>query len=142
MKMQEIEPVGAHPWHRSFDPQMVRQWRIQDFPEVGPPTLQGVPRIILPSFPKILNNIERIWTRGGARPSRPLRSATVRVADGVVDVEGTHGTPSVMGLILSIYYAFWEKYTEVRLVLPWGWHHSVYEILDSFDDQRTLNLVM
>ena len=47
------------------------QWRIQDFSEVGAPTLQGR---FCQNFQK-LHEIERIWTPGG-RPSRPLRSAT------------------------------------------------------------------
>ena len=50
------------------------QWRIQDFPEVGAPTLQGRQHTILPSFPKKLHEIERIWI-GGRIPHIPLRSA-------------------------------------------------------------------
>ena len=55
------------------------QWRIQDFPEEGAPTLQGgAPTYDFAKFSQKLHEIERIWApRGGARPSRPLRSATV-----------------------------------------------------------------
>ena len=45
------------------------QWRIQDFPEEGAPTLKEA--IIWPFFSQKLHEIERIWTpRGGARPWR------------------------------------------------------------------------
>ena len=46
------------------------QWRIQDFPEEGAPTLQaGEPTYDFAKFSQKLHEIERIWTpRGGARP--------------------------------------------------------------------------
>ena len=47
------------------------QWRIQDFPEEGAPTLKEA--IIWPFFSQKLHEIERIWTPpGGAHPWRPL----------------------------------------------------------------------
>ena len=52
------------------------QWRIQDFPEEGAPTLKEA--IIWPFFSQKLHEIERIWNPGGARiPGAPLRSANV-----------------------------------------------------------------
>ena len=50
------------------------QWRIQDFSEVGAPTLQGAPTYHFAKFSPKLHKIERIWTPG-ARPLRPLKSA-------------------------------------------------------------------
>ena len=47
------------------------QWRIQDFPEEGAPTLQrGAPTYDFAKFPQKLHEIERIWPPGGggARP--------------------------------------------------------------------------
>ena len=47
------------------------QWRIQDFTEVGAPTLGGVgaPTYDFAKFSQKLHEIERIWNpRGGARP--------------------------------------------------------------------------
>ena len=44
------------------------QWRIQDFPEEGAPTLQGAPTYVFSKFPQKLHEIERIWLGGGARP--------------------------------------------------------------------------
>ena len=40
------------------------QWRIQDFAEVGAPTLGGggAKILFLSNFPKKLHEIERIWT--------------------------------------------------------------------------------
>ena len=52
------------------------QWRIQDFSEEGAPTPQGAPTYDFAIFSPKLHEIERIWALGGARPSRPLRSAT------------------------------------------------------------------
>ena len=54
------------------------QWRIQDFPKGGVPTLGGGRwHTNLPNFPQKRHEIERIWTRGGARfPRAPLRFAT------------------------------------------------------------------
>ena len=42
------------------------QWRVQDFPEVGTPTLQGAPTYDFAKFSQKLHEIERIYTRGGA----------------------------------------------------------------------------
>ena len=44
------------------------QWRIQDFPEVGVPTLQGAPTYDFAKISQKLHEIERIWT-GGVRPN-------------------------------------------------------------------------
>ena len=52
------------------------QWRIQDFPEVGAPTLRGGTNIHFAKFSQKLHGIERILTPGGARPSRPRWPAT------------------------------------------------------------------
>ena len=38
------------------------QWRIQDFPEVGTPSLQGAPTYYFAKFSQKLHEIERIWT--------------------------------------------------------------------------------
>ena len=40
------------------------QWRIQDFPEVGAPTLQGAPTYDFAKFPQKPHEIERICIRG------------------------------------------------------------------------------
>ena len=51
------------------------QWRIQDFSEVGTPTLggRGAPTYDFAKFSEKLHEIERIWTLGeGTHPSRPL----------------------------------------------------------------------
>ena len=45
-----------------------KQWRIQDFPAVGAPTLQGTPTYDFAKFSQKLHGIEKIWTWG--RPSR------------------------------------------------------------------------
>ena len=55
------------------------QWRIQDFPEEGAPTLQGgAPTYDFAKISQKLHEIERIWTPGGGRASKILlcRSAT------------------------------------------------------------------
>ena len=53
------------------------QWRIQDFPEEGEPTLQGAPTYDFAKFPQKLHEIERIWTRGGGASNILLcRTAT------------------------------------------------------------------
>ena len=56
------------------------QWRIQDFPEGGAPTLKGggAPTYYLPHFSqKLHENKEILAERGRARiPGAPLRSAT------------------------------------------------------------------
>ena len=55
------------------------QWRIQDFPEEGAPTLQGgAPTYDFAKFSQKLHEIERIWTPRGGRASKILlcRSAT------------------------------------------------------------------
>ena len=41
------------------------QWRIQDFPEVRAPTLQGAPTYDFAKISQKLHEIERIWTLGG-----------------------------------------------------------------------------
>ena len=43
----------------------LNQWRIQDFPEVGAPTLQGAPTYDFAKISQKLHKIERIWTPGG-----------------------------------------------------------------------------
>ena len=60
------------------------QWRIQDFPEVGTPTLAGVaPKYDFATFSQKLHEIERIWTLkgGGGCASKLLlwRSATAYI---------------------------------------------------------------
>ena len=53
------------------------QWRIQDFPEEGALSPKiGSPTYYLANFSQKLHENEEILGRGGARPSRPLRSAT------------------------------------------------------------------
>ena len=67
--------------------EVASQWRIQDFPEVGTPTPGGgAPTYDFAKFSQKLHEIERIWTRG-ARPSRPIRSAT---APRTTKAGGTH----------------------------------------------------
>ena len=54
------------------------EWRIQDSPEIGAPTLQvgrGAPTYDFAKNSQKLHEIERIWI-GGDVPSAPLRSAT------------------------------------------------------------------
>ena len=48
----------------------INQWRIQDFPEEGAPTLKTA--IILQFFCQKLHENERIWTPGGRVPGAPL----------------------------------------------------------------------
>ena len=53
------------------------QWQIQDFPEVGAPTLRGAPTYDFAKISQKLHEIERIWTpRGGASKILLCRSAT------------------------------------------------------------------
>ena len=47
---------------------MISQWRIQDFPMVGTPTLQDAPTHDFAKFSQKLHEIERIWTGRGAGP--------------------------------------------------------------------------
>ena len=53
----------------------IKQWRIQDFPEGGANSQSGCANLIF--FGRKLHENERILVPGGARPWRPLRSATV-----------------------------------------------------------------
>ena len=56
----------------------INQWRIQDFPEEGAPTLRGAPTYDFAKFSQKLHEIERIWTPGGGASKILLcRSATV-----------------------------------------------------------------
>ena len=54
------------------------QWRIQDFPKVGAPTLRegGAKMWFCQIFPKNCMKFERIWILGVTRLSHPLISAT------------------------------------------------------------------
>ena len=45
------------------------QWRIQDFPEVGAPTLQGTPTYDFAKFPPKMKLKEFGPRKGGARPT-------------------------------------------------------------------------
>ena len=56
---------------------MGSQWRIQDFPEVAAPTLQGAPAYDFAKFSQKLHLIERIWT-GGRVPRAPINPPLVR----------------------------------------------------------------
>ena len=52
------------------------QWQIQDFPEVGAPTLRGwvgKEKYYFGKFSQKLYEIKRIWTPGGAPPSRSAK---------------------------------------------------------------------
>ena len=74
----------------------VEQWRIQDFPEVGTPTLWvgvgggGVPTYDFAKFSQKLHEIERILTprEGGV----PLRSANVELSTKQISVKVTPTT--------------------------------------------------
>ena len=58
------------------------QWRIQDFPQVGVPTLQeGRQHTILPKFPENCMKLKEFGPRGGRGCVSlvPLRSATAKV---------------------------------------------------------------
>ena len=55
------------------------QWRIQDFPEMGAPTLGGGGDIRCCQFSQKLHEIERIWTRGRASKILLCRSATAYI---------------------------------------------------------------
>ena len=43
---------------------IILQWKIQDFPEVGVPTLQGMPTYNFAKISQKLHKIERIWLPG------------------------------------------------------------------------------
>ena len=47
------------------------QWRIQDFPEVGGPTLRGAPTYDFAKFSQKLHEIQRIWTAEWGVPRAP-----------------------------------------------------------------------
>ena len=47
------------------------QWRIQDFPERGAPTLKGALTYYLPNFSQKLHENEEILAGGGAHPWCP-----------------------------------------------------------------------
>ena len=73
------------------------QWRIQDFPEEGAPTLQrGAPTYNFAKFCQRLHEIEIIWTPGG-RASKILlcRSATAHC---------TEKHPSPRSMIKLVHY--------------------------------------
>ena len=54
------DPLLSRPVH---EVDLLRyQWRIQDFPEVGAPTLQGAPTYDFAKFSPKRHEIERIWT--------------------------------------------------------------------------------
>ena len=60
--------------------QSIGQWRIQDFPEVGAPTLHGGRQhMILPTFPKNCMKLKEFGPRAGraSLAPPPLRSYTV-----------------------------------------------------------------
>ena len=58
---------------------LITLWRIQDFQRRGRQPQRGAPTYYLTIFSRKLHEKEKkFWSRGrGARPSRPLRSATV-----------------------------------------------------------------
>ena len=58
----DCEQLGQLTQYRSSD---TYQWQIQDFPEEGAPTPQGVPTYKFAKFSQKLHEIERIWTPGG-----------------------------------------------------------------------------
>ena len=69
--------------------EVASQWRIQDFPEVGHQSWgEGRQHTILPKFPKNCMELKEFGPRG-ARPSRPIRSAT---APSTRKAGGTHPT--------------------------------------------------
>ena len=84
------------------------QWRIQDFPEEGAPTLGGRQHTILPNFPKKLHEIERIWTPGG-RASKILlcRSATDYCGHVYIICSGRSVSDPVAGLGARIMKSMW-----------------------------------
>ena len=64
------------------------QWRVQDFPEVEAPTLQGAPTYDFAKFSQKLDEIERIWTLPPGRSvlcSLPPPSSSLRSANGLVN---------------------------------------------------------
>ena len=71
MCLEQNISIGSH-WIRTFDAPFhhFSQWRIQDFPEEGAPTLQGGRQYtILPNFPKNCMKLKEFGPRGGgARP--------------------------------------------------------------------------
>ena len=74
------KPVSStlHNTQPSIYKQDTEQWRIQDFPEVGAPTLQGRQHMILPNFPRNHMKLKEYGPRGGGHVSKILlcRSAT------------------------------------------------------------------
>ena len=72
-------PTGAEPFHPRTCIH-IYQWRIQNFPQVGAPTLHGGGEAPMYDFTKIsqkLHIIEKIWTGGGVSKNVLCRSATV-----------------------------------------------------------------
>ena len=68
MKLKKIgSKGGVHIPSISLEPPLSIsfQWRIQDFPPVGAPTLGGAPTYDFAKFSPKLHEIERIWTPGG-----------------------------------------------------------------------------
>ena len=56
------------------------QWRIQDFPEEGAPTLGGHQDTILLKFPENSMKLKKIRSGGGRVPCAPLKSATACIS--------------------------------------------------------------
>ena len=59
-----------------FAKRRYQQWQIQDFPEVGAPTLGEATTYDFAKISKKLHEIERIWTQRGVSLAPSLRSAT------------------------------------------------------------------
>ena len=95
------------------------QWRIQDFPKVGAPTLQGRQHTILPNSRKNCIQLKEFgpgggWGRGG-NSLRPFRSA-----NGIVYTSApppiaicSKGVEKVMFSIMSVilFYSFFYFYS-------------------------------
>ena len=92
----------------------VRQWRIQDFPEVGAPTLGGAcQHTILPNLTKYCMKIERIWTprEGGV----PLRSANVELSTKQISVKVTPTTEGG-GVVFNMLESYPKKCPTPKLL--------------------------
>ena len=79
----ELSSPGPRTFQRNTQsPCDISQWRIQDFPEEGAPTLKEA--IIWPFFPKTAWNWKNLDPQGGARPWRPPLDPPMYTSDGNV----------------------------------------------------------
>ena len=98
---------------KEFVPRRGRQWRIQDFVEVGGHPSRGRQHTILPKFPQNCMKLKEFGPREGGRsriPRTPLRSATGKDRPSVEDRRMGEGRPPTD-----------QKFSEFRAVLGKIW---------------------